>query len=455
MGEHMTRKLRLFLCHATEDKPAVRTLYASLKSVPWIDPWLDEENLLPGQDWDLEIYRATRDADAIIICLSTISVKKEGYLNKEIRQALSIAEEKTEGAIYVIPLRLDDCIPSFEQLKKLQWADYFMPNAHERLLASLGVRAESVGGISASSENRITEDLCKFIYCPPKLRFFHGAPFWISKYPVTNAQYKRFLESNDYTSEKYWRNFPIFEEFRFEGMRQVGKFPKTDSGKAGIVWLDKARKWYGNLIQPRSWNDPNLGHVNWNAPVVNVTWYEANAYCKWLQNHWDELIESKANLRIGEILNQTWFRLPTRLEWQVAAGIGMLEHPSTVARFPWDKKGESTKDLQEIFSRANVSHQIGKTTPVTQYPNGASPRSVMDMSGNVCEWLSTLNFKAEHLIDDADEMEKEKAFEYNLFDHSGSSWKSSEDEATLDWIYAHCPNDDENDLGFRVLICEM
>ncbi|MBI5933449.1 MAG: hypothetical protein HY867_07040 [Chloroflexi bacterium] len=41
----MTRKLRIFLCHATEDKPAARTLYESLKSVPWINPWLDEENL--------------------------------------------------------------------------------------------------------------------------------------------------------------------------------------------------------------------------------------------------------------------------------------------------------------------------------------------------------------------------------------------------------------------------
>ena len=126
-----TRKLRLFLCHASDDKPAVRTLYASLKSLPWIDPWLDEENLLPGQDFDLEIYKATRDADAIIICLSKVSVAKEGYVNKEIRRALDIADEKPEGAIYVIPLRLDDCIPSFERLKKLQWVDYFTPNAHE------------------------------------------------------------------------------------------------------------------------------------------------------------------------------------------------------------------------------------------------------------------------------------------------------------------------------------
>ncbi|HMN01019.1 MAG TPA: hypothetical protein PKC99_18610 [Anaerolineales bacterium] len=46
------RKLRVFLCHASDDKLAVRKLYASLKSVPWIDPWLPsgEENLLPGQN---------------------------------------------------------------------------------------------------------------------------------------------------------------------------------------------------------------------------------------------------------------------------------------------------------------------------------------------------------------------------------------------------------------------
>src|SRR5512147_1744448 len=124
----MTRKLRVFLCHASQDKPAVRELYKRLAVESWIEPWLDEENLLPGQDFDLEIYRATRDADAIIICLSKVSVVKEGYLNKEIRRALDIADEKPEGTIYVIPLRLDDCKPSFERLKQLHWVDYFASN---------------------------------------------------------------------------------------------------------------------------------------------------------------------------------------------------------------------------------------------------------------------------------------------------------------------------------------
>jgi len=100
----MTRLLRVFLCHGSQDKPAVRELYKRLTSEKWIEPWLDEESLLTGQDFDLEIYRATRDADAIIICLSKVSVAKEGYVNREIRRALDIAQEKAEGAIYSITL---------------------------------------------------------------------------------------------------------------------------------------------------------------------------------------------------------------------------------------------------------------------------------------------------------------------------------------------------------------
>ncbi|MDO9301931.1 MAG: toll/interleukin-1 receptor domain-containing protein [Anaerolineales bacterium] len=55
-----TRRLKVFLCHASQDKPAVRELYKRLAAEKWIDPWLDEENLLPGQDFDLEIYKAAR-----------------------------------------------------------------------------------------------------------------------------------------------------------------------------------------------------------------------------------------------------------------------------------------------------------------------------------------------------------------------------------------------------------
>ena len=58
------RKLRVFLCHSSADKPTVHELYQRLNAAPqggdkgWLDVWLDEIKLLPGQEWDIEIEKA-------------------------------------------------------------------------------------------------------------------------------------------------------------------------------------------------------------------------------------------------------------------------------------------------------------------------------------------------------------------------------------------------------------
>lgn len=137
------RKLRVFLCHASQDKPVVRELYQRLNAEGWIDPWLDEEKLLPGQDWDMEIEKAVEAADVVVVCVSSRSVTKEGYIQREIKFALDIALEKPEGTIFIIPLRLDDCdIP--RRLRSWQYVDYFPTDkrktSYQRLLQSLQVR---------------------------------------------------------------------------------------------------------------------------------------------------------------------------------------------------------------------------------------------------------------------------------------------------------------------------
>ena len=50
-------KLKVFLCHASQDKPIVRDLYQRLSAEGWIGPWLDEEKLLPGQDWKWKLRK--------------------------------------------------------------------------------------------------------------------------------------------------------------------------------------------------------------------------------------------------------------------------------------------------------------------------------------------------------------------------------------------------------------
>ena len=126
---------RAFLCHSSLDKPAVRKLYARLRK-DGVEPWFDEADLLPGQDWESEIRRAIRQCQVVIVCLSITSVDKVGFLQKEIRLALDWAEHQPEGTISVIPARLEPCeIP--ERLAGWQWVDLFDRRGYARLMRAL------------------------------------------------------------------------------------------------------------------------------------------------------------------------------------------------------------------------------------------------------------------------------------------------------------------------------
>lgn len=138
------RPLKVFLCHASQDKPRVRELAQRLFTEGWIDPWLDEKKLLPGQDWRLKIEEAVETSDIVIICLSSNSVSKEGFVQKELRYAREISLEKLEESIFLIPLRIDECdVP--RGLRFYQWADYFgekQDETYNALLESLRLRYE-------------------------------------------------------------------------------------------------------------------------------------------------------------------------------------------------------------------------------------------------------------------------------------------------------------------------
>lgn len=144
------RTLKVFLCHASGDKPQVRSLYKRLIA-EGVDAWLDQEKLLPGQDWRVEIPRAVQEADVVVVCLSNKSITKEGYIQKEIKFALDSADEKPDGTIFLIPARLEDCLVP-EKLSRWQWVDLFEDAGYIKLLSSLKLRADKTGAvINASS----------------------------------------------------------------------------------------------------------------------------------------------------------------------------------------------------------------------------------------------------------------------------------------------------------------
>ncbi|MDP1714123.1 MAG: TIR domain-containing protein [Anaerolineales bacterium] len=140
------RKLKVFLCHASQDKPAVYDLYKKLLAEGWIEPWLDAKKLLLGQDWQSEIKNAVETADNVIIFLSHTSINKDGFIQKELRLAKDIALEKSEGSVFLIPLRLDECeVP--RSLQSYQWGNFFgeeQEQTYSNLLESLKLRLEDI-----------------------------------------------------------------------------------------------------------------------------------------------------------------------------------------------------------------------------------------------------------------------------------------------------------------------
>ena len=131
--------LLVFLCHSSNDKPAVRTLYQRLKATG-VDLWLDEVKLLPGQIWEKEIPEAVRRSDAVLVCLSRASVTRTGYVQREIKYALDAADQQSDESIFLIPARLEECeVP--ERLRKWQWVDLFKDDGFDRLATALQARA--------------------------------------------------------------------------------------------------------------------------------------------------------------------------------------------------------------------------------------------------------------------------------------------------------------------------
>ncbi len=143
------RPLKVFLCHAHADRDPVRGLYVRLTQ-DGVDAWLDKAKLLPGQDWELEIRKAVREADVVVVCLSK-QFNQAGFRQKEVRLALDTAMEKPEGEIFIIPARLEEC-DNLESLRKWHEVDLFEDDGYDNLMQALKLRAKIGKSITSRTQ---------------------------------------------------------------------------------------------------------------------------------------------------------------------------------------------------------------------------------------------------------------------------------------------------------------
>jgi formylglycine-generating enzyme required for sulfatase activity len=159
--------------------------------------------------------------------------------------------------------------------------------------------------------------------------------FRIARYPITVAQFRRFVEDPaGYASRRWWT-------------------------PQGWAWKQE-----NGITQRGDAEQALLNH-----PVVGVAWYEAAAFCAWLTHRRREV----KLLRGGEVI-----RLPTEAEWEVAAMWDPQSGQMRAWRPPTDERWQNVVEAGQ-----------GRTSPVGLFPQGGSPSGALDMAGNVWEWCSS------------------------------------------------------------------
>jgi len=196
--------------------------------------------------------------------------------------------------------------------------------------------------------------------------------FYLCKYTVTNKRYRRFI---DYLAGKE----PELHE----------RMPLTIFSQKLLQYAEYVEGYREYLVKDsqdlfkrlRSRYDDDKDFNEGDQPVVGVSWYGARSYCFWL-SCLEAVMVHGINLDKIKDLREIagLYRLPREEEWEWAAG---GEADGTIRKYPWAQKKGEPSDLL-----ANYDNIVGKTTPVGRYPEGATPTGLMDMAGNVWEWMA-------------------------------------------------------------------
>lgn len=165
------------------------------------------------------------------------------------------------------------------------------------------------------------------------------AAFEIDVHPVTNGQFLAFIADGGYARRELWspEGWAWLEQ---EGVEAPRYWRREDDGEG---WVRRSF----DRIAP----------VDPDQPVVHVTWFEADAWCRWAGR-----------------------RLPTEFEWEAAATWNPVS--GRASRFPWGDEAPTPE-------RANLDARGFDVAPIGSFARGVSPIGCQQMIGDVWEWTSS------------------------------------------------------------------
>ena len=244
-------------------------------------------------------------------------------------------------------------------------------------------------------------------------KYLKSKSFWISKYPVTNAQFESFIKDSGYENRIYW-----------------------EEAIEDDVWENGCMNpLYERRSQPKDFGKPfNLS----NHPVVGVQWYECMAFARWLTHKW---ISNK------RLENNFEIKLPTKNQWIKAA-----RGDTIIPKFPiieccdnnfyklnsippkknkYPNRKYSWGNMYDSNFTNVLDTKINTTSSVGCFTKDVSPYGCEEMNGNISEWLDTKNIH-------------------------GAFFRSSSDKVHIDFNYGDFSAKGEADYtGFRLVIAKV
>ena len=371
MAEQATARKKIFISYSKYDQDITQKLCNELEK-DGCDCWIYTRDIAAGEDFTEAIVDAIKQSVGLILMFSE-NANRSKHVKREVNLAVN-------NDIPIVPLRIEnvELSKSFEYLIGInQWLDVFEPPVEKHFPAIISAVSKLVKAdeqiIEPAPERQVPnivlnpfEDNVEYIKIPGGTYKFsvtgkmEAVPdLYFCKYLVTNKCYRKFisyLQGNDKALEETL-TLKLFAEKLLEFAGTINEY----SDYLGTNPREWGKKLSSGYDDEKKFNGDD-------QPVVGVSWYAARAYCIWLSS-----LQQKEGL----------FRLPTEVEWEWAAA--GREPDGSLREYPWpNSKGEPTPEL------ANYGENVGATTPVGRYPEGATPEGLMDMAGNAWEWMENL-----------------------------------------------------------------
>ncbi len=401
---------RIFLRHASEDKPQVREVYQRLKALGF-DPWLDEEDILPGQNWDYEIKTAMETSEFILVFLSTRSVGKSGYIQREFKRTLDRLQEIPANQIHTIPVKLDDCEvpPGFNTY---QWGRLDDASGFDRIVRALhrGFEQRGFSAPEASSSSVAT----------PPASAAAGASGGIEDVPET------FTNSVGMTFVRIAAGSFLMGTSDEEIEALIKRYPDTHLG-----WFEDERPQHSVTISEPFWMGTHpVTQVQWEAVMGdNPSRFKGDLSRPVEQVSWDDVQQFLERLSASDGRTYT---LPSEAQWEYTCRAGSSgaycfgDDVSQLGDYAWYQENSGHR-----------THPVGKKQ--------ANAWGLYDMHGNVWEWCQ--DFYGDYLASAAQDPSGPDAGAFRVI--RGGGWDDPALLARAACRYAVGPAYRDDGLGFR------